>query len=167
MAVGTTTAILGATMIAGGAMSAYSQVKGASMQAKAIQQQADYNAQIYEQQGQMILEKKKVQDYQFNREAARVRGAIVAKTAGKGFQMSGSPLAILIDNETQMQFDKAVEDYNLDVERNFASSAATATRQTGVNQARLAKYTGYSNAFSTMLNTGTNLGMMNMRAGKL
>lgn len=165
MAVGTTTAILGATMLAGGAISAYSQIKGSNMQAKAITQQADYNAQVYEQQGQMILEKKKVQDYQFNREAARVRGSIVSKTAGKGFQMSGSPLAILIDNETQMQFDKAVEDYNLDIERNFAMSAATNTRLAGQNQAKLAKYTGKSNAFSSILNTGTNFGMM--RIGKI
>lgn len=167
MALGTTAAILGATMVAGGALSAGSQVKGAGMQAKAIQQQAEYNAQIYEQQGQMVLEKKKIQDYQFNRQAANARGAIISKTAGKGLQMSGSPLAILIDNETNMQFDKAIEDYNLDIERNFAQSGATNTRVAGAQQARLTKYTEYSNAFSTMLNTGTNLGMMNMRAGRL
>ena len=158
MAVGTTAALL----IAGGAFSATTQVMGANQQAKGIQRQAEYNAQIYEQQAAMVLEKKKIQDYQFNREAARARGSIISKTAGKGFNLGGSPLAILIDNETQMQFDKAIGDYNLDIERNYALSGATNTRQQGVYNARAARFSGYSNAFSTLLNTGASVAMLNL-----
>ena len=131
-------------------------------QAKDIKRQAEYNAQIYEQQGTMIQEKKKIQDYQFNRDAARARGSIIASTAGKGFLMGGSPAAILADNESQMQFDKAIADYNLDIERNYATSGASYMRQTGAAQSRLAKFSGYSNAFSTLLNIGATYGMMNM-----
>ena len=149
-------------LLAGGAAMATTQVMGANQQAKAMTRQAEYNAQIYEQQAGMIQEKKKIQDYQFLRQANAARGSIVAKTAGKGFNMGGSPLAILIDNETQMQFDKAIGDYNLDVERNYALSGATNTREQGVINSRAARYTGYSNAFSTILNTGTTYGMMNM-----
>lgn len=166
MALGTTSALL----LAGGAISAGSQIAGAGMQAKSIQRQAEYNAQIYDQQASMIQEKKKIQDYQFNRQAAQARGAIVARTAGKGFQMGGSPLAILIDNETQMQYDKAIADYNLDIERNYALSGATNTREQGRINARLTRFQGYSNAFSTLLNTGTTYAMMNIKpakAGKL
>ena len=165
MSVGTTSALL----IAGGAFSATTQVMGANSQAKGIQRQAEYNAQIYDQQGEMIKEKKKIQDYQFNRQAAQARGSIIAKTAGKGFNLGGSPLAILIDNETEMQFDKAIADYNLDIERNYAKSGAGYMRETGREQSRLARYSGYTNAFSTILNTGTNIGMLNMygKVGKL
>lgn len=156
MAVGTTAAVLGGLAIAGGVTSAVMQAKAGQAQAKSVVRQGEFNAQIYEQQAEMIKEKKKIQDYQFNRQAALVRGAIVSRTAGKGLLLSGSPLAILIDNESQMQFDKAIEDYNLDVESNFAKSGAIQQRATGAEQAKLAKSTGYSNAFSTLMNTGTN-----------
>lgn len=149
-------------MAGAGIFQATSQVMAGNAEAKNIQRQSEYNAQIYDQQGQMVLEKKKIQDYQFNREAARARGTIISRTAGKGFNLGGSPLAILIDNETQMQFDKAIGDYNLNIESNYAMSGATNTRETGRAQARLAKFTGYSNAFSTMLNTGAQVGMMNL-----
>lgn len=159
MAVGTTTAAL---LVAGGAFSAGTAIIGGHQQAKSIQQQARFNAEVYDQQAQMVLEKKKIQDYQYNRNAARARGSIIAATAGKGFNMGGSPLAILADNESQMLFDKAIADYNLDVEANYAMSGATYYRQTGAAQSRLARYTGYSNAFSTMLNTGTNIALLNI-----
>src|SRR3990172_4138920 len=118
MAVGTAAAIVGGAIIAGGAYSAYSQAKGGQQQAKSIERQAAFNAEVYEQQA------KKIQDTQYLRAASRMRGSITASAAGKGFLMSGSPLAILIDSESQLQFDKAIDDYNLDVERNFALSGA-------------------------------------------
>ena len=163
MPIGTTAALL----MAGGAFAATTQVIGANTQAKAIKKQAESNAQMYDQQASMVQEKKKIQDYQFLRSAAFARGSIIAKTAGKGFNMGGSPLAILIDNETQMQFDKAIEDYNLDIEQNYALSAAANTRQQGIYSARATKAQGYSNAFSTILNTGTSIGMMNIKPRKI
>ena len=150
MAIGTASAL----MLAGGAFSATSSIIGAQQQAKAITKQAEYNAQVNEQQGAMIREKKKIQEYQFNRDAARMRGSIISRTAGKGLNLSGSPLAILVDNESQMQFDKAIADYNLDIEQNYATSGAGYMRATGSAQSRLARMSGYSNAFTTILNTG-------------
>lgn len=162
MAIGTTAALL----MAGGAFSATSSVMGANSQAKNIQKQAAYNAEIYGQQAEMIKNKKKLQDYQFNREAARARGSIIASTAGKGLLLSGSPAAILADTESQMQFDKAIMDYNLDVEANYATSGASYMRATGKAQSRLARFSGYSNAFSTILNTGATMGMLSLKPGK-
>jgi hypothetical protein len=160
--VGTTAAIL----LAGGAASAGMSVAGGNAQAKNIQRQGEFNAQVYDQQAEMIKEKKKISDTQFLRNSAQVRGSIVAKTAGKGMLLSGSPLAILIDNESQMLFDKAIGDYNLDVESNRAKSGAIYSRETGAAQAKLARFTGYSNAFSTMLNTGTSIGALNLKPGQ-
>lgn len=165
MALGTTAGIL----LAGGTASAAMSIGAGNAQAKNIKKQAEYNAQIYDQQAEMIRQKKKLSEYQFNRQAAAMRGAVVARTAGKGLLMGGSPLAILIDNESQMQLDQAVSNYNMDVESAYANSAASYTRQTGVQQSRAARFSGYSNAFSTLLNTGTGIATMNMykKAGKL
>lgn len=131
-----------------------SQANAGKKQAKAVQQQGEFNAQVYEQQGQMVLEQKKINEHQYLRNRKRAAGSIVAGAAGKGFAFSGSPLAIAVDVETQLGFDKAIEDYNLDIDRGRAISGATYQRETGRQQAALAKATGYSNAFSTILNTG-------------
>ncbi len=136
-----------------GAFAAYSQVQAGKQQAKAIERQAEYNAQVYEQQAQMIQEKKKLEEYQYNREAARMRGSVIAKTGKAGFLPTGSPLAVLADNETQLELDKAMGQYNLEIERRYATSGAAWSRYAGASQARLAKTTGYTNAFSTMLGT--------------
>lgn len=161
MALGTTSALL----MAGGAFSAGSSIIGANQQAKAIQKQAEYNAQVYDQQAEMIKQKKKIQDVQFLRQSAFHRSSIIAKTAGKGLLIGGSPLAILADNESQMLFEKAIADYNLDIERNYAFSGANYMRETGRAQSRLSSYPGYGNAFSTILNTGSQLGMLNLKYG--
>ena len=160
MAIGAT-----ALMIGGGAFQAATSIMGGNAQAKSIQNQANFDAQVYEQQAEMIKEKKKIADYQFNRQAASARGSVVAATAGKGFFLSGSPLAILIDNESQMQFDKAVGDYNMDIEANYAKSGANYYRQSGEINARNAKMAGYSNAFSSLLNVGLNAKMPRLGGG--
>ena len=162
MAVGTTAAIVGGAMIAGGALTATTQIAAGRAQAKSYQRQGEFNAQVYEQQAGMIQEQKKLEEYQYNRRAAKLRGSIISRTAGAGVLLSGSPLALLIDSETQLQYDKAIGQYNLDVQSRFAQSAAANARYAGQEQARLAKFTGYSKALSTILNTGTNIGMMNL-----
>lgn len=162
MAVATSTALLTAAIVGGGAFSAVSQAKSGRAQAKSLTKQGEYNAQIYEQQASMIQEQKKLQSSQFYRMAARTRGSIVSRTAGAGFDLGGSPLAILADSEGQMLMDQAVGNYNLDVDSNLARSGAGYSRGTAYEQARLAKSTGYTNAFSTVLNTGATFGMLNM-----
>lgn len=149
---GVETALLAAT-VGMGAFTAMNQAKAGQQQGKALQRQGEFNAQVYEQQGQMVLEQKKINEAQYLRNRKRAASSIVAGAAGKGFAFSGSPLAVAVDVETQLGFDKAIEDYNLDVERNRAISGAAYHRDTGRQQAALARATGYSNAFSTILNT--------------
>ena len=151
-----------AAALAAGALSAGSQYAAGRQQAKSVQRQGEFNAQIYEQQGNMIKEQKKLQDYQYHRAAAQRRGAIVAHTAGSGLNLSGSPLAIMVDSESQMLFDKAAMDYNLDVQANMATSQASAQRGNAYEQARLARFTGTTNALSTALNTGVTFGSLRM-----
>lgn len=161
MALGSTAAL----MVGAGAYSATSSMQGGKLQASAIKNKASYDATIYDQQAEMVLNQKKLQDYQYNQNAAKARGTIISRTAGKGLGLGGSPLAILADTESNMLFDKAIADYNLDINKNLATSTAEMTRQTGATNARLAAYTGNANAFSTILNTGASLGQLNLKYG--
>lgn len=163
MAVGTT-ALLATAAVAGG-VSAYKQAQSGRTQAKSLIGQGEFNAQVYEQQAGMIQEQKKLQDYQFNRQAAKARGSQISRTAGAGLLLSGSPLAMMIDSETQMLLDQAVGNYNLDVQRNYALSAAKASRDQAYQNAKLARSTGYTNAFTTLMSLGTSAAML--KAGKV
>lgn len=154
-----------AAIIGLGAATATTQVMAGRQQAKGIQRQAEYNAQVYEQQAEMIQQKKKIEEYQYNRQIAKMRGAVTARAAGRGLLLSGSPLAILIDNETQMRFDQAIGEYNLDVQRNYALSGAEFYRTEGKEKARLARMQGYTNAFSTLLNTAGSAALLNYGGG--
>lgn len=152
MAAATATALL----IGGGAFAASNQIMAGQAQSKALKQQGNYNAEVYAQQAEVLKDQKRISETQFNRSAAFARGKIVAGAAGKGLMMSGSPMAILADTESQLQFDQAIEQYNLDVNKGFAESAAKNARYSAAVNSRLASYTGYTNAFQTALSTGTN-----------
>ena len=143
-----------ALMVAAGTASAGMSLASGQAQSKAIKNKASFDAQIYEQQAEMVKQKKSVADQQFLRQSTHSRGGIVSATAGKGLLLKGSPLAVLADNESQMQFDKAIQDYNFAIDENLARSGATQTRAQGGYQSRLAQSQGFSNAFSTALNTG-------------
>lgn len=164
MAVSMATAAVAATL-GFGAMTAVTQIAAGRQESKAIKGAGEFNALVYEQQASMVQEQKKLEEYQYNRQISRMRGAVTARTAGAGLNLSGSPLAILIDNETQMKFDQAIGQYNLEVQRKFALSGAVYQRTTADEQARLARFKGYTNAFSTILGAGASA--YSFRAGKL
>ena len=145
-----------------GAFQAFTQIQGAKQQAKSTKQAGEYNALLYEQQASMIESQKKIEEYQYNRKAVKLRGAATASAAGRGLLMSGSPLASMIDNETQLEFDKNIGQYNLNVQASQAKAAAAMTRYQSGQEASYMKKSGYMNAFSTILNTGANMAMMSM-----
>ena len=90
-----------------GAMAAISQVNQGKATAASAKRQGEYNAQVYEQQAEMIAQKQKLEAHQWDRKISQMQGATVARTASKGFGMSGSPLAVMVDNDTQLELDKA------------------------------------------------------------
>lgn len=158
MAVGTTAAV---AMIAGGAaFSAGSSIMGSRQEATALSQQANFNAGIYEQQAAMIGEQQRIAKYQYGRKIGRMRSSIVSATAGKGLEFTGSPLRIMADNESQLLFDQAINNYNLEVQKNYYQHGAAMTRYQGELEASTARRQGYQNAFSTILNAGTTFASM-------
>ena len=142
-----------AATIISGAVSAYSSVSAGNAQGRSIQSQADYEARSSEQQAELVGRQKSVVDRRYDRLAGRTRGAGVAATAGKGFMLSGSPLAIMADIESQIEFDRAGDQYNLDLEKSGYLAQAERTRYEGGRDARSARTAGYTNAFSSALST--------------
>lgn len=142
-----------AAVVGLGAISAISSIKAGNEQSKSLKRQGEYNAMVYEQQAEMVAQQAKMQEYKDNRNAAKIRGATIAAAGKNGFNMGGSPLAILVDNETQLQLDKNIGQYNYGVQRSNLLTTASFTRYEYNQQARLAKATGYSNAFKTLMGT--------------
>lgn len=117
--------------------------------------EAKYNASILEQQAGMIDQQKSLEGYQYNRAIRQLEGKSVARTAKAGFNLSGSPMAVMIDSLTQMEMDKSIGQYNLEVQKRFTLSNAQNVRQRG----KTAMISGFSNAFSTVLAGGFDYGM--------
>lgn len=127
-----------AMMVGLGALSAGTQIVGglltkqeAEANAEAISSEAKYNAQIYREQADMIEAQKQLQLQQDNRIIRFAMGKIVATSAAKGIEMSGSALAVLNDTLTQYEMDKAIGQYNLDVQKYGVLSQAEVTERKG------------------------------------
>lgn len=141
-------------IVALGVTQAGMQIASGISKSKEIERQAEYNARVYEQQAGMIESQKGLEAYQYNRAIARARGTGIARTAKSGLLFSGSPLAVMVDTETQMQLDKSIGQYNLEVQKRYALSGAAEYRRQGKIGAKTALWAGYTNAFTTLLQTG-------------
>lgn len=136
---------LGALQVGSSVMSGVSQNK-----------EAKYNASLMEQQAVNIENQKGLTNYQSNRQIGQVMATSRVRTAGAGLEMSGSPMAVMMDTYTQMEMDKRINLNNLETEKQQAYSQAEAYRRKG----KTALYQGYTNAFTSALSTGVNYGLM-------
>lgn len=151
--------------VVGAIVSAFLSIQ-AGKNAKKI---AGYNAAVYQAQAAFMDTQKRIEseriDIQKNLESARFkrfRGALnatfTARLASSGLDFSGSPVAVMVDNLTQIGIDesvmrynfeigKATNEYNLDKEKFGMLSTARAYKRQG----EVSQLEGYSNAFSSML----------------
>lgn len=93
--------------------------------------EANYNASIFQNQAGMIDEQKKLQAMQEDRAIRKAMGTTVAATASKGIKLEGSPVAIMIDTMTQMEYDKAIGQYNLDMQKYGVMAEAESIKRKG------------------------------------
>jgi len=135
-----------------GAVSGIAGIHNAKNEAKALNRAADVNAQVYEQQSEMVKNQMRIKEYQSNREMARIRGTSLARTGKNGFMLSGSPLAVMVDNETQMELDKKSGIYNLEAQRSYLQTAANYTRWGARVQGKMLVSDAWSNMYSKVLN---------------
>lgn len=141
----------GGLMFATAALQAVSQIG----QGYAQKEEAKLNATIIEGKAGLIDVKKGIENVQYERMKAQVSGKSMANIAKAGIMPGGSPMAVMLDAQTQIGIDQAIGQFNLEQEKRYTLSQAEQARRQG----RQAVYSGYSNAFSTMLSGVSNFAM--------
>jgi len=137
--------LLGAGLLG---LQAYSSLKSAKNEST----EAKYNAKIKTEQAGMIENKKALVGTQWDRDIGRAGGTFVSNVAYAGIEMTGSPMAAFLDMTTQMEMDKEIELYNLEVEKHGVLSEAEGYRK----ESKTAMQKGYINTFSNLLKGGFN-----------
>jgi hypothetical protein len=142
-------------------MAAVAAMAGSQIMAgMAARKDAKFNAAVYERQAQMTDSQKVVENKQFDRLQRRIMGTTAARVAHAGLDLGGSPITVLIDNLSEVEYDRQITMYNLDVQKFSALSSA----QTQKSKGSMAMMSGFSSAFSTMLKGGYDYGL---RTGKI
>ena len=149
---------LGAMQVGTSIASGYAQRKEAKYNAALLEQSAG----VFDVQTVLVEREKQLEVYQANRQIGQVMGTTRARTAGAGITMSGSPMAIMLDTYKQMEIDKRIEQSNLDLQKyNIAveKSRTLSQAQAYRRQGKAALFRGYTNAFTSALQTGVNYGL--------
>lgn len=117
--------------------------------------EAKYNAKVKEKQAELIGTAQEIEAQQYGRQMNRAMSTSVARTGKSGFTMSGSPMAVLLDTQSQMEMDKAIGQYNLEIQKSFALSEASMYKAKAKNYRTQGNIAG----FSQILLTGLDYGM--------
>lgn len=128
---------------------ALSVVQGISQigQGKAAQAEANYNATLVEGKAGLIDVQKDIEYGQYQRLKGRTASTSMANIAASGIAPTGSAMAAILSNETQINLDQAIGQFNLEQEKRYTLSEAEQIRRQGKQSASTAKL----NAFSTIL----------------
>tara|TARA_A100000171_G_C2116308_1_gene138019 strand:- start:609 stop:1061 length:453 start_codon:yes stop_codon:yes gene_type:complete len=138
--------VAGATML-GGLMS----FKGNQAQAKQVQQIAEYNAQVAENEKIVLAEVKADQEASLRKQSERLVGTQRVMTAASGVQMTGSPMTIAADTFFATQMDALNIQQASSREQAMKTQEAAMTRLEGRAKASGAKYQSYA----SLINSGS------------
>lgn len=136
--------------IAASAVSAISSIQ----QGQAANSEAKINAALTEGKAGLIDVQKGIQYAQDTRGMGQAMGQTTANIAASGVQMKGSPMAVLLDQQTQMGIDRAIGQFNLEQQKRFTLAEADSIKRQG----KQAVKTSYSNAFSSLLQGASKYG---------
>lgn len=109
--------------------------------------ESKYNASLYSQQANIIDAQKRIEAGQYDRAGRQLAGTTMANAAKSGLGFGGSSLAVLIDSMTQLEMDKSIGQYNLEVDKRYSQATADAYKR----QAKAQRTTAFTNAFTTLL----------------
>jgi len=136
-----------ATMFALAGAGAVNSIMGG----QAANKEAKYNASLLYEQAGMIENQKNLQTAQDERAIRFAMGRTVAATAKKGIEMSGSPMAIMIDTMTQMEMDKRITQYNYDMQKRGVIAQAEGVRRQGKQAQRAGVLGGLTSLFQSTM----------------
>ena len=146
------------TMAAAGAtaVSGLLGFKGNQAAAKAAKQTAEYNAQVAENEAE-ILRRRKVDEERILRvNADRIAAQQRVATAAAGIEMSGSPLQALFDTYQNVEDDALRIQYAGDIEETAKVAEAGMRRAEGSATSSALK----TQAYTTLLQSGAQSGTM-------
>jgi hypothetical protein len=116
----------------------------------------------------MIEKQKQLKAQQDDRIIRFTMGKTVAMTAAKGLELSGSPMAVMADTMTQLEMDKAISQYNFEMQKYGALSQAESTERRGATlsgqyrrSGDTAVMAGISGGLSTLFQTGAYVSQRN------
>jgi len=112
------------------------------------------NAQIAEQEGELIEKQKEFDLATFDKKFARLQGETKTQILNSGVELSGSGLRILRANAEQAEIEKAIIDYNAKIGQAKAFEQANFARMQGQvarNQARAAEIGYYAQAGTSLM----------------
>ena len=123
--------VMAAITLGLGVASGLGQMAAGQAAGKAANRDAQYNASIKSQQAGMIADQQSLLAAQDARKLRFAMGKHTATTAGKGLEMTGSPMAIAIDTATQMNMDASIGQYNLEIDKRMALMEAESLKRGG------------------------------------
>ena len=147
---------LTALAIGGQALGGVMGAKGAGQAARAVQQVAEYNAKVAENEAILLQRAKTAEEAALRRQSDRLIATQRVATAKSGIQMSGSALQALADTYFNREIDAARIQYASNIEQTQKESEATLARLEGRaqatayrTQARQSLLGGFTGAAST------------------
>ena len=112
------------------------------------------NAQIKEQEGELIEKQKEFDLATFDKKFAKFQGETKTKILNSGVELSGSGLRILRANAEQAEIEKDIIDYNAKIGQAKAFEQANFARMQGQvarNEARAAELGYYAQAGESLM----------------
>ena len=144
-----------------GALLAMSAVQGINAIGQGYAQSAEdkYNAQIATNQASATAVQGSITQGQLTRQGGNMMAMSTAVAGAAGLEPTGSVAAVELNNQTQIETDKAIAQYNTTMGINSATDRAKALRQQAGND----EFAGFTSAFSDMLTGVSNYAKYNMK----
>ena len=141
-------------MSAGGALFALSAAQAVSQISQGYAQNAEakLNASLLQGKASLLDVQSGIEQGQYQRLKGQTMGKSVAAAAGMGVGFSGSPMAAMLNAQTQINIDQAIAKFNMDQQKAYTLAEADQVRRQG----KAAVRAGYSSAFSTILSGASN-----------
>ena len=136
------------------AVASVAAARQASAAGKFNQAIQNRNAQIAEQEGELIEKQKEFDLATFDKKFAKFQGETKTKILNSGVELSGSGLRILRANAEQAEIEKDIIDYNAKIGQAKAFEEANFARMKGQvarNEARAAEIGYYAQAGTSLM----------------
>ena len=136
------------------AVASVAAARQASAAGKFNQAIQNRNAQIAEQEGELIEKQKEFDLATFDKKFAKFQGETKTKILNSGVELSGSGLRILRANAEQAEIEKDIIDYNAKIGQAKAFEEANFARMKGQvarNEARAAEIGYYAEAGTSLM----------------